>query len=431
MDVDKAKRDRLQREQWKRRRQMICCIDFDRIAVEVNRIRLRDLNAKLMDPEQARRSPRLAKLQWPLKSLPTDLKADAGRMRRTLLALHEIIGRNHSFRQRVAIIGERMGASAETAERGVRDLRECHLVDVKARVGDRQEDGTRRRRDRVGGRGPSEYKILWASIADEATSRGAQPALDLHDEDDSVAGGSGGPDVLSGRGQPGGDRAPHGEGSLPHGEGSLPHGEGSLSRRARAISPSRSSSKPPPPVLPQAEEADDWTRLRTRLAAYGVGCTRVAIREARIHGWTAPQVAQLLDECERLSFVDTDGSVVRAHPPGRVYTQLVSFEPGTRIALAPAPGYVEAQRARQQRELRRADQAREQQQQEERESRFRESWEALEALDPEALHDACLKLWHPSVRKQALQAIHDGRDPRDIRAVRLALSSQLNREVSQ
>lgn len=393
---------------WIERRDMIESICFDSIAAELNVRRLKERNARLLDPGEAAKTPRLAKAAfgW-LERLPSDMAADAPRMKRALRALHEIIGNDRKFVVRVQRIADLMKASDETTRRGLRDLEEACVVAVVRRERER----------RTGGQGPSEYMIVWPTVADLARSQGFQRSLFSEDGEGDGSTDFGRSDKSS---EGHSDAAPCGE-ALTHRGGAPPHhgealthgGEAHTSNRVREIpSPDSLSQYPPSPPSPskrslkssggEAEEADleEWIPVRRRLSAYGIGNPRDAINVGAPRGWTPPQVMKLLDQCEKLCI-----DAIKAHPPGRVWWQIREGEPGSEISMPPAETYRRAARDREQllaqkrRDAKTSD------------APAAKATEPIDELPLEKLREL-LPLIPEQLRRLVSRALDEGRDPR-------------------
>ncbi|MBA4182333.1 MAG: hypothetical protein C0506_17255, partial [Anaerolinea sp.] len=322
-------------------------ICFDGIAAELNRRRLRDRNARLLDPGEAAKTPRLAKAAfgW-LERLPSDMAADGTRMKRALRALHEIIGNDREFVVRVERIASLMKASDETTRRGLRDLEEACVVAVVRRERER----------RTGGQGPSQYMIVWPTVVDLARSQGFQRSLFPDDGEPDASTWNGRSDKSSeglSEVAPCGEAPTHdGEAPTHRGEAPTHRGEAHTLDRAREIPFRNPDSKyPPSPPSPSsrrsqegAEAADlvEWVPIRKRLAAYGMGNPRDFINVGAARGWTPDQVTALLDCCERLVV-----GAVQAHPPGRLWWQIRQGEPGSEISMPPVELYRRAARERE------------------------------------------------------------------------------------
>ncbi|QDT54613.1 hypothetical protein Pan44_26480 [Caulifigura coniformis] len=408
---------------WLRRLDLIKSISFRTIADEINARRLRGFNVRLLDPKQAKEIPRLAKRAATeggvLKSLPPDLRASGPRMQRVLLALHSKIGANPSWVVRKALIAREMGLSDDaTAERGIRDLEESDIIHV-----------TRREREpRTGGQGPSEYRIIWATVKDLALNQGAQPSLFI--ERDLAAASSGRPDKSSGRGPRSREAPPHSAEAPPHYAGAgphyaeaPPHNAGALIVDPRArVSPFHSPIHPSSSCPPErSEEEGDWSRIRDRLRAYGLGSHRQTAREARDGGWTAAQVDALLDRCEQHTIVA--GKVrIQAWPAGAVWWQLRNASPGALITMQHSETY---RRAKRDQDLK-AEQERERKAHAERAAELAPINEALLVLSLEQVRELVDRL-PKEMRPHAVADLREGRDPRERVLLRTALLALLEK----
>jgi hypothetical protein len=296
------------------------------------------------------------------------------RMKRTLLALHAIIGTHRDYVATYDRLAEEMVASRNTARRGVEDLCAAHLL-IK----------TERPRAQHG-QGANCFQLVWSNLRDIAYAQGLQLELPFSaattDVAGTVAADSGRPEIPSGPCQPAGPVAPPtgpaqtptgpaqtptgpaqtptgpaqtptGPAQTPTGPAQTPTGPALRGAHARTLPSSPSDSPPPPPLREQEGGGEDfrfgfrsgpadWKTLQRRLADYGIGYARGAIAEARSHGWTVQQVQALLEAAER----QTIGQV-RAYGPGALYRHLCLSEPGTPIRLPTTEAYQRAVRDRE------------------------------------------------------------------------------------
>jgi hypothetical protein len=325
---------------WLKRLELLKSLDLGTLAAELN----------------ARRGP-----------VKRDKRAAAGRMRRALVAIHEIVRNDRSWVVSMEVIAREMGASENTARRAVLDLEEACLVEVVRR----------QRARRRGGQGPSEYRLVWPNLLDLAATQGVQRGLfeggdapaepGVRDVSEEAR-----PEDLSGRrdegqrcggapSQSGGapshcDRAPSHCDRAPSHCDRAPSHCGSALSSARAPAPLSNPSFHPPPLPDGGEDFSlAWKTVRKELAAYGVATHRQAAAFAGDRGWSPEQIRELLAQCLRQTI---DG--VRAYGPGAVHRHLMTGEPGTPMRLAPSDAYNRAKRdrERQQAERRARERAR-------------------------------------------------------------------------
>jgi len=390
------------------RRQVIRSLSLRTIAAEVNRQRLDVLREKIRTASSAQRKKmrRLTRLYATgrletVDDLPSDLRADARRMQRTLTALHLAMGDAFVVTRSVAVMAESAGMTAETLRRGILDLEQGRLLLVRRR--DRPR--------RSGGQGVSEYRLVLATLRDLAWSQGLQGELfdcgrPGQGHDDSVAESFGNSSVPSGQNHPSGasvagGRAPtHGGRAPTHGGRAPTHGGRALRPRAgtslaESFSPTSSSSSSPPeesqPAQREKETTEEFellTAVSRRLKMYGVADHHdLVMHQDPEAGWSADQMCDFVDDLERETI---DG--VAKWSPGAVWWQLKRGAPGSRITLPPTDAWLRARRDRDRRlerdcEARRAAEQRPQREAEETAWRQREErlGPILDSLSPDDL----------------------------------------------
>ena len=335
---------------WLLRLELLKSLTLKAVAEEVNERRLRALNDLLADmtqikaeaprtsrPGGADQFARLRKLVesqgWPLYSLPSDMRADAARMKRCVLALHSLLGNQRCRQLSDAQIATEMCVSDRTARRAVQDCREAFLVDVAE---------TYRAPVKGGGRAENGFLLIWPTLADLAQDTRAPSLFDPTLPAEMTRGNDASEPAL-----------PSGHNGQPSGHnGQLPGHNGLVRDTARApsfpISSNPSSSSPGPKDRADQEGEEDWIfqdpdwqAAYRKLAGYPVSDAVRALKAARQRGWQASQVIALIDDCVVKSIGE-----IRAWHPGQVWWQLAKGAPGSRITMQPCEEFRRAARDR-------------------------------------------------------------------------------------
>jgi len=386
---------------WLLKLELIKSLSLVAIADEINTRRLSALNDLLADTTRIKRASqdrrkregggdqygRLLKLVeqqgWPLYQLPSDMRADANRMKRYLIALHSRLGNQRCRQLSDEEIAEEMCVSPRTARRGAQDCREAFLVDVAEH---------NRAPASGGGRDLNGFMIVWPTLADLAEGPRVQslfePSLpaEMTQRDERIL-------------QPENPVRPFddfGHSGETHGHSGETHGHSGLVRNtARAPSPlslsnlnTSSSSLHLPPRTSRRKDKEEedliflrnteWKLAYEALKTYPVGDSARAIRSARLLGWTAEQVLEFIAECKAKVI---NGR--RAWEPGQVWWQLKNGSPGSRISMQPSELYRREKRnheialERKRREAKAAEETAPRQKSSEIDPRIAEQFEAM------------------------------------------------------
>jgi len=171
MDGDRTNGGPRRKTPWQQRLDVLKSISLEKIAKEVNKQRLTKLRAKLAGSLSERERKKMRRVlnlfeAGRLEELPPDMRANARRMKRTLLAMFAKMHLRRQWRMKVDDIAASMAVDVQTARRGVFDLEDAHIVAV-----DRQM------RHWDGGWGASEYTVVAPTLIDLACSQGLQGSL--------------------------------------------------------------------------------------------------------------------------------------------------------------------------------------------------------------------------------------------------------------
>ncbi|TXH46015.1 MAG: hypothetical protein E6Q97_30415 [Desulfurellales bacterium] len=371
-------------------------ISLDRVAREVNLQRLKRLKAKIAGALSERERLKMRRVialqsEGRLEELPSDLRANAQRMKRILLLIFLKVGSRMKWAFKVDELAEEFGETSETVRRGILDLEDACLIEV-----------TRKHHHWKGGWWKSEYRLVWPNLRELAEGRSVQGTLfDGGDGTDLVRAECFPPVEPAGQG-PGDGTTPtshdglitrcekstshcehsishhgcsishhgcsisHSEQSISHSDRASTHSGRSLNTRARPYArssfSSSSTSRPSSSfsALPGEEkkkalegrggaragptsacDRPEWGRVRSRLQPL-IQCWAKAIDQAAEHGWTAEQAEALIDQFERSSV-----GTIRAWKVGSLYWQLTNGTPGSRIDMPPCEAFVRARRDQQ------------------------------------------------------------------------------------
>jgi DNA-binding Lrp family transcriptional regulator len=374
-----------EKQVWLQRLACLQSLSLEAIADEVNQSRLKAYLCVLSAPTEAQRKKMRALIRryeaGELVTLPTDLRADGGRMCKALIALHRLLRGFPSGVYRHDQIAAEAGFSSGTCKRAVRDLAEAGLI-----IADRKR--ARPRRD--GGQGANSYRVVWSTVINLALAQGLQHALPLVTEEQgrppasmiAASARKACPPQVAGEPRDGVtshcEKAPSHRETAPSHRETAPshretiktsHGEGSATRPHAGASflPSIHPSSPSAPSenaghTPSAEtavpsatqkeekeflagEKNGWPAAANRLERYGIYLPRRALEWAQAHAWTAAQVIALLDQCES-KIVERKGARIYAWSPGLVYRHLCACPAGAAIAVSPGETYRRAARDR-------------------------------------------------------------------------------------
>lgn len=388
------------RAAWGKSLAVLKAIALDQVAREVNLQRLKRLKAKIAGALSERERVKMRRVialqaEGRLEELPSDLRANAQRMKRILLLIFLKVGSRMKWAFKVDELAEEFGETSETVRRGILDLEDACLIEV-----------TRKHHHWKGGWWKSEYRLVWPNLRELAEGRPVQGTLfDGGDGTDSVRAECFSPVEPAGQG-PGEGTTPtshdgliprcekstshcehsishheyttsHSEQSISHSDTASTHSGRSLNTRARPYARSSFSSSltssPSSSLSAQSGEEKkkalegrggaragpssacdrpEWGRVRIRLQPL-IQCWAKAIDQAAEHGWTAEQAEALIDQFERNSV-----GAIRAWKVGSLYWQLTNGTPGSRIDMPPCEAFVRARRDQQLQVERRAQAAR-------------------------------------------------------------------------
>lgn len=367
---------------WGKSLDVLKAVGLERVADEVNRRRLKRLRQKIAGPLSERERKKMRRLialdaEGRLEELPSDLRANASRMKRILLLIFLKVGARASWSFKVGDLAEEFGETSETVRRGILDLEEACLIEV-----------TRKQHHWKGGWWKSEYRLVWPNLSELAEGRDVQRSL--FDGGDAPVRAEGFQPVEPvGQGPGDGSTLTSHDGLIPrcekstshhenlisHSEESTSHCEDTTSHSDRAtshcgrsynaqartpassFSSSFQSSIPPSSFSARAEKKKDfeggrqterrnaepcdrpeWGSVRSRLQPL-IAAWPKAINNAAEQGWSPSQAEQLLDQFDQHAVGD-----VRAWKVGSLYWQLTNGAPGTLIDMPPCDAYVRARR---------------------------------------------------------------------------------------
>lgn len=384
---------------WGKSLDVVKSISLDRVASDVNRHRLKRLRKKIAGPLSEKERTKMRRViameaEGRLEELPSDLRANAHRMKRILLLIFLKVGPRPKWSFKVDELAEEFGETPETVRRGILDLEEASLVEV-----------TRKQHHWKGGWWRSEYRLVWPNLRELAEGRDVQRSLFDGGEGadpvraegfpsvEPVGQGPGDGSMQTSHSGPitrcekstshredsishGGYSTSHCEKSISHSDRASTHSERSLNAQAHARANSFSSSSfksnsSPSLSLIRTEKKKDfengrqagrqafepcdrpeWESARSRLQPL-ISAWAKAINNAAAKGWSPMQVAELLDQFEKHSLGD-----IRAWKVGSLYWQLVNGIPGSLIDMPMSDAYVRALRDQKQAAERKAHEAR-------------------------------------------------------------------------
>lgn len=355
---------------WWNNLAVIQSIELVSVAAEVNARRLRDLRARLDGPLDDRQRKKMSRVlarhqAGTLHELPSDLAANADRMRQVLIAIFRKLGARPTWSFKVLQLAEEFGLKESTVRRGILDLEAACLVEV-----------TRKTNQWKGGKTASNYRLVWPNLRDLAASQGVQGRLfDPERGADGPVRAEGFRPVEPVGRDPGernttshgeeqsthrGRSTSHHDRSITHGGEATSHGGRSPHARPRTHAssffsfPHSPQSSPPSkreeevgPCLIRTDgrrkasepcDRPEWGRVRSRLV-HLLAAWPKAINVAAERGWSPDQAERLVETFEGKTVGE-----VRAWSVGILYWQLTNGLPGSSINLPPCEAYVRAAR---------------------------------------------------------------------------------------